>query len=434
MEECRQDHLAPQAAAQRQVSHGETLTAEAVEVFAAYLLSDKGRSTVGGSNIRNVAHIASAKALDPLTVEIKTEVPNPVLPGKISTFWITAPKHWADVGPEGSARNPAGTGSFKLGAWANEQVVYEAFEGAWKPAKVKRLVTVSLAEQVTRLQAILSNQTDVAVGVAMDSLDKLTDTGHKVDAAPRPSVMGWRMFSVSRDTPYKDKRVCQAVNYTIDREVIVQNLMRGLTMPANQSATRAVFGYNQTVRPYTYDPRKARQLLAEAGYPNGLSETTPIEIIVGNFPADSDIYPLVGTQRNAAGIKNELRLISFADWLKKWFVPPGTPTMGFSGGIFTNSCRNDTADALDCYRNLSCRHTPAHHCNADEMKLIEAGEQEFDVEKRSKILSDLLALNSENAAMLYMIEMVDLTGLNKRVQGFRNDIQRFNFEEVTLAN
>lgn len=56
----------------------------------------------------------------------------------------------------------------------------------------------------------------------------------------------------------------------------------------------------------------------------------------------------------------------------------------------------------------------------------------YDQAKRTKILQDLLALNSENAAMIYMVELRDLTGLNKRVQGFKNEIQRWNVHEVTF--
>ncbi|MDA1058330.1 MAG: hypothetical protein O3C65_06525, partial [Proteobacteria bacterium] len=85
------------------------------------------------------------------------------------------------------------------------------------------------------------------------------------------------------------------------------------------------------------------------------------------------------------------------------------------------------------YPNLTCRKAPfASHCDAaEEAKLTEA-EQEFDVEKRRKLIQELMVMNHDNAPNLFFVELVDITGLNKRVGGFSNVLQRYNFHSLTL--
>ncbi len=290
---------------------------------------------------------------------------------------------------------------------------------------------MALGETATRVQAILSNQVDIAQGVSVDSVAQIEAAGNRVDFALRPSVMGWRLFSVSRDTPFKDKRVRQAANFAIDRNAMNDGLLQGKSAAASQCATSFTNGFNPNVKGYNYDPAKAKSLLTQAGYPNGID--TVIEVLPDAFPADSDIYQKAAADMTAAGIRTELRVITFADWLKKWFVPAGTPTLGFVGGGFQNECHNDQMDAIGSFRNISCRLTPAHHCDPQEQKLLDAADAEFDQAKRTKILQELLALNSENAPMVFMVELRDLTALNKRVQGFKNEIQRWNVHEVTFA-
>jgi len=91
-------------------------------------------------------------------------------------------------------------------------------------------------------------------------------------------------------------------------------------------------------------------------------------------------------------------------------------------------------DALDDFSTLSCQRPPAPYCDQDELKLIQAAEREFDEKKRTAILHELLQKNHDGAPMIFMVEVIDIVGLNKRVQGFRNEIQRLSFHDVSFAN
>jgi peptide/nickel transport system substrate-binding protein len=245
--------------------------------------------------------------------------------------------------------------------------------------------------------------------------------------------MGWRFMSVRKNSPFNDVRVRQAANYAIDRDSISKNLLRGISKPVGQCATRNTFGYNPDVKPYPHDPDKARALLAEAGYGEGFD--TEAMVLPGAFPADGEIYQIAAQQLTSVGIRVKLTNITFAQWLDNWYGRAEGPegTMGFSD-IFQNSCHNFNAIPFDAYPNLSCRKDLPSHCNADEFALLEQAEQEYDVEKRRKLIQQLMVLNHENAPNLFFVELVDLTGLNKRVSNFSNTIQRFSFDTITLSN
>ena len=84
------------------------------------LKTDAGKAQVVG---REAANIASARAVDAMTVEIKTTTPDAILPSRIANIYYVAPKAWKDMGMENYANRPSGTGSFKVASWAAEKVI-----------------------------------------------------------------------------------------------------------------------------------------------------------------------------------------------------------------------------------------------------------------------------------------------------------------------
>ncbi len=412
--------------------NGEPFTSKAVVDVLEYLLSDAGKGTTPGSTVRIQARVASARAIDDLTVEVKTNGPNPLLARHLAGVWIPAPKAFADLGREGFARNPSGTGSYRVVKWQAGEVNYQAFDESWRPPKIERLQVVALRERATRVQALVSDQVDIAISMSIDSIDEIVRAGHRIDAAERPSVLSWRMFQTSRESPFNDVRVRQAANYAINRDSIVTNLLRGISVSSGQCASPATTGYNPDVKPYPYDPAKAKQLLADAGYGNGFD--TIVEVVSGGFAGDTEIYQAAAQQLNAVGIRVDLRSIPFSNWIKKWYPPAGSKTLGFEGDVFSNACHFSNLDGLDAFDQLSCKKEPSYYCDQKELDLIVAASTEMDGDKRGQLLRQLQKLNHDNAALIIFNEIPDLTGISKRVQGFENIIQRLNYHEVTLAN
>ena len=187
--------------------NGEAFNADAVVQDVLYTIEGEGKGLTSGRNMRTQTRIASIKKVDDLTVEIKTSVPNPIVPKAIAGNFIPAPQAYADQGNEGFANNPIGTGSFRLVEWSAEGSRLEAFVESWRPARIKRLTITSLPERTTRVQAIVSGQADIAIGLSIDNISTIERSGHQIVASPRPSVMSWQFMAAVPDSLFNDN-VC----------------------------------------------------------------------------------------------------------------------------------------------------------------------------------------------------------------------------------
>src|SRR5690606_29999004 len=148
-------------------SNGAPFDADAVVTTFEYLLSEEGRATPVGSEM---AGIAAVEKVDDRTVDIVTDQPDPVLPSKLALAYIVEPGQWQELGPEGFAERPAGTGPFAVEAWNPGEAVLVANPNAWHAPQIERLRVVDLPERPARLQALLSGQIDVAFGLSPDNL------------------------------------------------------------------------------------------------------------------------------------------------------------------------------------------------------------------------------------------------------------------------
>ena len=111
---------------------------------------------------RQLATIVSGKKIDDYTVELTTKVPDPVLPKRLHIMRPHEPKAWADLGPKGYAREPVGTGSYKIVKWGNDGLKMTAYENAWRKPKTKNVEITIIPEIATRVQALNSGQVHIA--------------------------------------------------------------------------------------------------------------------------------------------------------------------------------------------------------------------------------------------------------------------------------
>lgn len=411
--------------------NGEPLTAASIAADFNYLLTDEGKATVAGGTLSPM--LVGARALNELTLEIETTAPNPELPREVIKLFIVEPKAWNDLGVEDFSNNPVGTGAYRVVDWSPEKVTFVAFEGAWRPAKIKNFSVVEVPDQSARVQALLAGSIDLAPGISIDAIEVIEAAGGKVDIFPAPYIMAWPFLTL-RDIPFKDKRVRQAANYAVDKEAIVRELLKGTGHPAGQGATRKTFGYNPAVQPYPYDPEKARQLLNEAGYGDGFKMT--VELLTGFFAADALIYQQVAQDLTRVGIKTDIVSIAFGDFLTKIRPGAGKPLgygpevmafqMDFPLGVGSTAANNVA-------RNWSCRRANQYYCNEEEVGILAQAETEFDLETRRAKLQELMALQHENAPGLFLIEISDLVGRGGNIHGVNMVDRIINYHEITKS-
>jgi peptide/nickel transport system substrate-binding protein len=404
-------------------SNGEAFNAAAVKATIDWLMSEEGKITVVGKDL--VKNIAEAKVINDNTLEIITTAPNPIAPKQLSFVSIVAPKAWADKGLQGFAAKPEGTGAFKMVEFAPGNATAVANTGSWRSrADVDRIEYTVLPDPAARTAAIISDQIDVDVLTSRDSFAALRAGGVKIFTYPAGRTLGITIVSANGG-PFADKRVRQAANYAVNKVAMIEAVYGGEGQPASQSATSNAFGFNTAIKPYPHDPAKARALLAEAGFADGVD--MEIQAITTSTERNL-IYQAAVQDLNQVGFRATLISQTFPDWLKHWLAGDW-PYQAFGFGT-------DLTGVLDAGRAfnafVSCKKNPPYYCNEDEMGLVNAQAAEFDVEKRKAILEELLMINAANAPILFLTEGFEAMSHQPRIQNFDSVNQRLNYDTMII--
>jgi len=186
--------------------------------------------------------------------------------------WIVPKKYVEKVGEEGFKKSPVGAGPYKFASFTpGIELVFEAFDQYWrKPPSVKRLIFKVIPDETTRLAALKRGEVDIVYSVRGELAEELQRTP---GLTLKPAVIQG-VFNIyfpdqwDPKSPWHDKRVRQAASYAIDRKALSEVETLGASRPAGNFVPRR-FEFALPLEPDPYDPAKARQLLAEAGYPNG---------------------------------------------------------------------------------------------------------------------------------------------------------------------
>ena len=224
--------------------------------------------------------------------------------------WIAPKKYMEQVGPDGFKKHPIGLGPYKFVSHTpGVELVMEAYEGYWrKMPSVKRLVYKSVPEATTRLAMLKRGEVDLAY---------LLDAPQAEEVKRDPSLKlafsgGIGTFYLDYldqwdpKSPWHDRRVRLAASYALDRRALSEAETLGASRP-NGSLIPRTFQFALPLDPHPYDPAKAKQLLAEAGYPNGFDAGD-----LYPWPPYTAFSEAVGNYLGAVGIKVRLRTMERA--------------------------------------------------------------------------------------------------------------------------
>jgi peptide/nickel transport system substrate-binding protein len=402
-------------------SNGEPFTSDAVVTNLNYLISPEGKRE---SVARITGSIAKVTAIDEHTVEIVTSFPNIMLPAELAMPRMTAPGQWRKLGPEGFAKAPIGTGPFKVDRWAANQIALSAFTASWIAPKLDKLTFIKLPDAVSRTQAILSNNADVAIVIGPEEISGLAAEGHTHHVSRGAGAMGLALLKKSGG-PVADKRVRLALNYAVNKERYIAGLLNNATLPASQAAPSFAIGFDPSLKPFAYDPDKARALLKEAGYEQGF--TLVAEAILGGSAADTAIFQYMAQDLAKVGVALEMRNIPNSEMIKRI-------NFGGWGGQAYNIDFNikPSLDALRAF--VPCFTRDLYFCDDDLRAAIRAAQAEFDLGKRTLLVRQILKRLHDDPPMLYMHETVMFDGLHRRVKDYKPSNLIINYHQIDVAN
>jgi peptide/nickel transport system substrate-binding protein len=254
---------------------GEPFDAEDV-VYTLNFVSDPANKVL---NTNNVGWIKNAEKLDPYKVRIHLKAPFPAalefLAGPIPIY---PHKYYAQVGPQGMAKKPIGTGPYKVESLEpGKEIVFvkntEYWDGSAKgKPKIGKVRERFIPEKTTQIAEILSGGLDWMWYVPTDQVENLKGVKGLSVAAGETMRVGYVIFDAagrSGNTPLKDVRVRKAIAYAIDRAQFTKTFFGTEAHVLSAPCFPTQFGCFQGAEKYDFNLEKAKQLMAEAGYANG---------------------------------------------------------------------------------------------------------------------------------------------------------------------
>src|SRR5262249_35879805 len=251
--------------------NGDPFSAEDVKFSFDHVLDPNTKSPQYG-NIRGITEV---KIIDPHTVHLITDKPFPLLLERVVFFPIIPKKHFDKVGAQAFAESaPVGTGPYKFVEWKRDQYLkLERFNEHWRGlAPSKNLSIRVIPETSTQVAELKTGGVDIIRNLSPDLIPDLKAHANTY-VSTAPILRTHYVIFDMREAPFDKKAVRQTANYAIDRQAIVEKLMGGLGKIVPTVINPLAFGYDPKVEGYSYDPKKAKELLKQAGFPNGTDIT-----------------------------------------------------------------------------------------------------------------------------------------------------------------
>ena len=256
--------------------------------------------------------VESVEKVDDLTVDFTLNQPFAFFLADLYNVYFASPASLEEAGSAGQAKNPVGTGSFIFDSLEeNQSISYVRNDDYWGTLpKLDRITVELIPDAAARTSALRAGRVDWIEAAQPDDFASLEAAGFVTTGNAFDWEWSWQLFTDV--APFDDIRVRQAMNYAIDRESIAEDLLHGTASPAFQMFAEASLYYDEADNIYSYDPEKAKALLAEAGYADGIDITVGyITAGSGSMQAKAMNEALQG-QLAEVGVRVELDPVDFA--------------------------------------------------------------------------------------------------------------------------
>ena len=353
--------------------NGEPFNAEAVRATVDRVLDPNQKSP----NRANIAEIVRVEVLDDATVNLVTQKPYAPLLNRLVDFAMLPPRYTAEKGNQGAALRPVGTGPFRFVELVkDDHLIVEAFDRHWRGApRIRRIVFKPIPEPFTRAAALRNGEVDLVTTLPPNLARELERVpGIKVPRTPSTWIIYLGLNALRK--PLSDVRVRQALNYASDVDTIVRTVLEGNGRRQDGPFTSSMLGYDASVKGYRHDPQKARQLLSEAGYPDGLEIT--LESPTGRYQGDKEIAEALGGQWQKAGFKPKVQVAEWGAYFKRYLGKQfqDAYVLGLGGPM---------QDGDELYNLVSSKGRGLYYKNDRVDELFDQGRSTTDPAKRRKI-------------------------------------------------
>lgn len=393
----------------------EATFSDGTPVTADDVIASLKRAQGEGSNWqRFFKPITRMEKVDDRTVKLGLDKPFTPLVNNLAMFSASIlPAKALEAQGNAFFENPIGSGPFVLASWERGgRMVLEANPHYWQSGKpaVKQAELIVVGEDNSRVLQLRAGDIDAMIDVPlnqMQSLDAADDITTKTADVYRVDFVQLN----TREEPFGDQKVRQALNYAVDKEGIVKGILFGTAKPAVSSMPVMRY-HNDGLAPYAYDPEKAKALLAEAGLPDGFRSA----MLVGAGDTTA--------QQVAAAIQANLRDVGVE--LDLQLIESGAQWDTTKGGKYQTSLSYATSDTVDPdqligFTAVNPERANAYHTEWKSERLNELYEQErqtVDGPERGAMFTEMEQLVHDGAPYIFLYNPGATYAYRDNVEGF----------------
>ena len=401
---------------------GSDLTAEDVKFSL-----DRARNSAAVSYIVNF--IEEVTVDDDHTVTVKTTAPYaPTLRNLAIPFAAIVPKAVVEADENAFIQNPVGSGPYKFVEWNHgDHVTLKAFDDyyAGKP-ETENLIMKVIPETSQRTIALETGEVDLAYDLAVNDIPKV-NSDDKLTVYEIPSLTCWYVSMNMNKKPFDNPKVREAMSMAIDRQTIIDTINAGSGQTADAIIAPAVFGYYSTgVK--EYNPTKAKELLAEAGYPNGFSTT----LWVNDNQSRIEMCQAMQAMLLEVGVQCNLEVLEFGSFISR--TTAGDHDLAYFGWTTSSGDADYSYYSLEHSTQQGAAGNRSFLADPDVDKLIEEARSNTNEEERKELYKELaIKLDEINNNIPVYYSSINV-GANKKVEGFVMDANGYHsLEKVKVA-
>ncbi len=355
----------------------------------------------------NFAEVTGVEAQDDYTVAITTKKPNAVLLERLNNRFIVSQAATEKSGGE-LDNYKIGTGPYKLVSWQRGgNLVLTRNEDYWRAKpEIKEALFKTVKEESARVAGLLAGQADAISNLPIEEIDRVAKNPRTRVA----KVPGYRMYFLAMNVthkPFDNKLVRQAFNYSVDPSAIIKHIFEGNGYVLNGPLSSNMIGYDPNIKRYPHDPKRARELLAQAGFPNGLE--VKLHLAPDRHLKGKEICQVIARQLEAGGIKAELLPQEYPVYWGKEGVNGGKLPFYYAG-----RSAYDADTFYDQYFHTGVTRRTGYS-NPEFDKLVEEEQQTGDHKKRVAILQQAGRILMEEACFVPLYVLAEIYGVARNI-------------------
>jgi len=383
--------------------------------------------------------------IDDYTVKLILKRPNVSILTSLAVYQVSmvSPAN-AEKYQEDAFKHPCGTGPFKFVEWVkSDHVTLEANEDYWQErAKLDKLIFKVIPDPSARLMAlevgevqgvehpnpadfdrikankdlILMSQPGMNVGflvlnIGYGYIDENKNNIRDIDSEPLVKTPGY--FE-----PLTKKKVRQAINMAIDKQSIVDNIYMGTAIKAKNGMPPFMLGYNNDIEDYPYDPERAKELLVEAGYPDGFEVTLHVMPVSRPYMFNPyKVAEVIQSYLVSVGIKVKFYQVDWGSYLQE--ISGGKHQIALSGWIGDNGDPDNFMSV--CGTNstsIGMAKNRAFYLNDAVQELLSAALATYNNEKRATYYKKIQEMVHEDAGWVYLFHFTQNVVFRNNIKGF----------------